>query len=451
MNSEAIPHNLEAEVGVLGTMLVEEDTVGEIVPLLDKSHFFSSAHQIIFEVIAYLFDNNQVIGPISVQEELIKRGVAEQVGGHNYLVSLMETVFSGSNAVHYAHIVREKGIMRQLIQVANKIGEEAKSGRLDLDTLLDHSEKLVFEITQKKISSEPCHVNRLLVDILADIEKGAYGVCDGVPSGYADLDKMIAGLQNSCLIIVAGRPSMGKTSFALNVASHAAVNVQTGVLIFSLEMSKEQLAQNLLCSRAGISPHKIRSGEIEHEDYKRITEEIGCLGNAPVYIDDSPALSLRELRAKARRLKSRYNVGLIVVDYIQLIEGSGDKRSENRQQEISQISRGLKGLARELNIPVIALSQLNRSVDARDDHRPRMSDLRESGALEQDADLILFLYRDEYYNKESPKQGIAEVIVAKHRNGPVGSVELAFIKEYMRFLCLAQRAKLSYGSQKVAF
>ena len=274
------------------------------------------------------------------------------------------------------------------------------------------------------------------MDLVANLEKDAFAL-KGVLSGFSDLDKMISGLQNSALVIIAGRPSMGKTSFVLNVATNVAVEQNTGVLIFSLEMAKEQLARNIICSRARISPHKINEGTIDQPDYARITEEAGVIGHAPIFIDDTPGLSIRELRAKSRRHKAHHNIGLIIIDYIQLMEGSSSSsRSENRQQEISQISRGLKGIARELDIPMVALSQLNRAVDARDDHRPRMSDLRESGALEQDADLILFLYRDEYYDKDSPKAGMAEVIVAKHRNGPTGSIELFFYKQFMRFVGL---------------
>lgn len=438
--ADTLPQNIEAEIGVLGSLLLEDGIAGEIIQTLDKSYFSTKAHQLIFEAVTLLFDSNKPIDPVTVQEELRKTGALEHAGGEEYIVSLMETVFSAASAPHYAQIVREKGIMRKLVAASEEISRNVKSGTQKLDDLLDKSEQLIFDVTQSKIASEPAHINNILMDVLANLEKSD-GV-SGVPTGFYDLDQMISGLQPSTLIIIAGRPSMGKTTFSLNVASQVAIDRGVGVLIFSLEMAKEQLAQNIICSRSSVSPHKITNGTIDSEDYAKITAEAGILGESSIFIDDTPGLSIRELRAKARRHKSRHGLGLIIIDYIQLMEGSSGGKSENRQQEISQISRGLKGIARELSVPVIGLSQLNRSVDSRDDHRPRMSDLRESGALEQDADLIMFLYRDEYYNRESPKQGIAEVIVAKHRNGPTGAVELYFYKQYMRFVSLASQRSL---------
>jgi replicative DNA helicase len=444
-NLSNVPQNVEAELGVLGSMMVEESIVSDLVPMLHKSYFLSSAHQLIFEAIAYLFDNSRPVDPVAVVEELKRRGVLEQSGGESYLLSLMESIPSAGNYAYYAKIVRAKGMMRQLIKAAETIIDDVKSGTTELDALLDKAERLVFEVTQKEISSEPCHLNNLLLQIVSDLEKDKK-LFDGVLTGFRDLDDLITGLPNSSLIIIAGRPSMGKTSFALNIAAHVSANQNVGALIFSLEMPKDQVAQNLLCSWLSINPRKIRNGLLPPEEYLRITQEVARLGMAPLFIDDSASPSLREIRAKMRRLKVKYNIGLIIIDYIQLLENADERRSENRQQEVSQISRGLKTMAREFNVPVIALSQLNRSVDARDDHRPRMSDLRESGALEQDADLILFLYRDEYYNKESTtNKNMAEVIVGKHRNGPTGDVKLAFIKEHMRFLCLDEHFRI-YGS-----
>jgi replicative DNA helicase len=345
----------------------------------------------------------------------------------------MEAVSSASYAVYYAKIVREKGIMRQLLKAVFEIQESIKSERHDLDFLLDQAERLIFEITQKGTISEPAHIKILLRKVLIDIEKNlGKNNIEGIPTGFVALDSMTAGFSNSSLIIIAGRPSMGKTSFALNIAAHLALHNEIGTLIFTLEMSKEQVAQNLLCSQAQISPHQIRTGTLEEEKYSDITTTLSWLNETPIFIDDTPGISLREIKAKTRRLKMKQQISFVIIDYIQLIEVELGK-SENRQQEISYISRSLKSLARELNIPVVALSQLNRSVDSRDDHRPRMSDLRESGALEQDADLILFLYREEYYDKNTSNKGIAEVIVAKNRNGPTGDVQLRFIKEHMRF------------------
>ncbi|NUM33196.1 MAG: replicative DNA helicase [Candidatus Brocadiae bacterium] len=431
--SVSLPQNLDAEIGVLGALLIEESIAGEVFKRLDKSYFSSQAHQLIFEAIGYLFEKSKPIDPVSVMEELKRQGVLDQVGGQEYLFSLMGAVYSAGNAIYYADVVREKGIMRSLIGASQQIIEYTKSENIPLETLLDKSEQLIFEVTQKKVTSEPVHINHILIEVVASLEKESTGIT-GLPSGFYDLDQMTSGLQPSNLIILAARPSMGKTSFALNIACNVAVEQNVGVLLFSLEMSKEQLAQNMVCSRSKVSAHKITNGSISQEDYDQITTEASSIGNAPIFIDDTPGLSLRELRGKARRYKAQYKIGLIVIDYIQLMESPEIAKNENRQQEISQISRGLKGIARELKIPIIALSQLNRSVDARDDHRPRMSDLRESGALEQDADLIMFLYRDDYYNHESQHQGMAELIVAKHRNGPTGTVNLYFFKQYMRFV-----------------
>lgn len=434
-NYTLLPQNVEAEIGVLGCMLVEESIVADILPMLHRNYFLVPAHQVLFDVIAYLSDQNRPIGPVSVLEELKRRGAVEEVGGQNYLCSLMEAVLSGGNAYYYAQLVREKGIMRHLIEAAGKIVEETTSGHLELEALLDRAEKLIFEVTQREISSEPTPLHTILTKVSKEFGQDKKSFA-GIPSGFRDLDELISGLQNSSLVIIAGRPSMGKTSFALNIAAHVGLHQQQSVLFFSLEMSKEQIAQNILCSWVGISPHKIRRGVVTEEEYAKVMEGVGVLGEAPIFIDDSSSLSLREIRAKSRRFKSKHHISLVIIDYLQLLENPESRRSENRQQELSQISRALKNMARELDVPTVALSQLNRSVDTRDDHRPRMSDLRESGALEQDADLILFLYRDEYYNKDTSEPGIAEVIVAKQRNGPVGSVRLAFVKDHMRFLGL---------------
>lgn len=435
----SLPQNIEAEIGVLGAMLIEDGIAGEIFRRLDRSYFSSKAHQLIFEAIAALFEGSKPIDPVGVMEELKKKGVLEQIGGSEYLFSLMQVVYSAGNAVYYADVVREKGIMRSLIAAAAEIIENTKSESIPFSVLLDRAEKLIFEVTQKKVTSEPTQINHILLDIVSKLDRESSGI-SGIKTGFADLDKMISGLQKAALIIIAARPSMGKTSFALNITSYVGAEEGKGVLFFSLEMTKEQLAQNMICSRAKVPAHKISNGTIDPQDYSQITAEATILGKAPIFIDDTPGLSLRELRGKARRYKSQYQIGLIVIDYIQLMECPDLIKTENRQQEISQISRGLKGIARELDIPIIALSQLNRAVDSRDDHRPRMSDLRESGALEQDADLIMFLYRDEYYNPESTtKAGQAEVIVAKHRNGPTGTVDLYFFKQYMRFVTMTNQ------------
>ncbi len=437
MDNTTLPQSIDAEIGVLGALLVEDEVAGEIIQILNKSHFLIPAHQIIYEILALLYDTNRPLDPVLVQEELKQRGQLQNVGGEAYLLSLIEAVPSAGNAEYYASIVREKSVLRQLINAAHEISYMAKKGENTIDSLLDKSEQLIFEITQNETSNEPAHIYGLLLSLFRQLESET-GSTQVTPTGFPDLDNLMSGLQGSTLNILAARPSMGKTSFALNIADNIGIKQNRGVLIFSLEMSKEQLAQNMVCSRVQLSPHKLKGGSIDHEDYVRLTTQAGVFAQAPIYIDDTPGISIREVRAKARRFKSRHDIGLIIIDYLQLMSGSGgDKGSDSRQQEISQISRSLKEIARELKIPLIALSQLNRAVDARDDHRPRMSDLRESGALEQDADIIIFLYRDEYYNKESAEPGIAEVIIAKNRTGPTGSVKLRFIKEFMQFLSLS--------------
>jgi len=443
--STSLPQNIIAEMGVLGALLVEDGIAGEIFKLLDKNYFSVKIHQLIFEAMGLLFENNKPIDPTTVMEELKRKNVLDLIGGQEYLFSLMGSVYSAGNAIVYAGIIREKAIMRSLIEASQQIIEYTKSENIPLETLLDKSEQLIFEVTQQKVTSEPVHIHNIMMDVVAALDKDSTGI-SGLSSGFYDLDQMTSGLQPSSLVILAARPSMGKTSFALNIACHAAIEENVGVLIFSLEMPKEQLAQNMVCSRSKVSAHKISNGSITQEDYASITTEASSIGKSPIFIDDSPGLSLRELRGKARRYKTKYKIGLIVIDYIQLME-SAELKNENRQQEISQISRGLKGIARELKIPIVALSQLNRSVDARDDHRPRMSDLRESGALEQDADLVMFLYRDDYYNQESAQQGMAELIVAKHRNGPTGTINLYFFKQYMRFVSSSSQKNPNEGQR----
>ncbi len=433
-----LSQTIDAEMGVLGALLIEETIAGEIIPKLDKSYFSSRTNQLIFEAISQLFLANKPIDAISVQEQLKKTGAFSQItGGEKYLLELMTNIYTAGNATYYAEVVREKGIMRLLMNAAQQIIEYTKDWQLELEALLDKAQQLIFEITQKKTGNEPAAMHDVLGPLIDQILKGKREF-KGVRTGFADLDQMTNGFANSSLNIIAGRPSMGKTSFALNIATYTAIEQGAGVLIFSLEMSKEQLAQNMVCARAQVDAHQIGTEAFQPEDAEKITQEASSLMQANLFIDDTPGLTLLELRGKARRYKAKYQIGLIILDYIQLME-SPQKNMENRQQEISQISRGLKSIARELDIPIVALSQLNRSVDARDDHRPRMSDLRESGALEQDADLILFLYRDEYYNKNSNKQGIAEVIIAKHRNGPTGSIELYFFKQHMRFSSISRQ------------
>lgn len=426
---------VEAEKALLG-QLMRDDVAPEVIAKVEKKYFQIRGHAEIFESCCNLFDLNRQIEPVGVIDDLTKRNHIETIGGAEYLIDLMESY--GTDYEYMCQIIKEAHIKRSIESAASEMLQDAKSG-IDAGGLLDNAEKLIYNITKQSATRDPKLLPKALNSIMERISSGNEEI-KGVATGFPDLDKMINVLKNNNLVIVAARPSMGKTSFALNVALNVALQQQTSVLLFSLEMDIDQLSNNCLAIHSGISAQDIQHSKVDQETYRTLCESHEALQQAQIYIDDSPGLSVREMRAKARRYSMHHNIGLIVVDYIQLIDGGSDgKKGENRQQEISSISRQLKALAREINVPVVALSQLNRQVDARDDHRPRMSDLRESGALEQDADLIMFLYRDDYYNKESPKQNLAEIIVAKHRNGPVGSVELAFIKEYMKFLCLSKR------------
>lgn len=433
------PHNIEAEIGLIGSMMLDREFVGEAVQILDRDCFYKTAHQQIYDALVELYDNNRPIDSIILREELARRGTLDKVGGFQYLGELMNAVPSSAHGMHYAQIVRDKAVARSLIRVATQILKDSYEESEVSDDLLDKAEHLIFEIAQKKVGSEVIHIRDILKLTMEHIENWAEGEgrITGIPTGFVDIDNLTSGLQPTQLIIVAGRPSMGKSSFALNVAEHVAVKEKRPVAIFSMEMAKEQIVQNMLCMHARINAHKMRTGAMPKEQFSRLSLACGTLGESPIIIDDSPGLTPLELRAKARRLKSKHDVQLIIIDYIQLMSAP---RAESRQQEISEISRSLKGLARELGVPVLACAQLSRAVEAREGNRPRMSDLRESGALEQDADVIMLLYREEYYKPEDEEaKGKAEVIIAKQRNGPTGSVHLAFISEHMRFADLARQ------------
>ena len=426
------PANEDAEMSVLGSMLLENDVINIVIQVIDKNSFYKKAHKELFQAIIDLYDQGNAVDLVILKEELEKRSLLAEVGGVNYLMAIEESVPMAANVEYYAKIVREKGIKRNLIETAIKIQQEAYMDTVDSDSLLDKSERSIFEITQKKFLRQSNRLYDVLketfdrIDALHDRKEDRL---TGVSTGFFDLDDLTCGLQPSELIIVAARPSMGKTSFALNILENVGVQGGKAAVLFSLEMSAQQIAQNMLCSHVKINAYKMRRGTLQDSEWGKLTMAMGTLSNAPIFIDDTPGLSILELRAKARRLKSQHDISLIVVDYLQLLESS---QGESRQQEISFISRGLKSLARELEIPVIAVSQLNRSVEAREGHKPRMSDLRESGSIEQDADVILLLHRDEYYDPEK-NSGLAEVNIAKQRNGPIGNVKLTFLSDYMRF------------------
>ena len=430
------PHSLEAERAVLGAILLEAESLPKAVELLAPEHFYHSGHRKIFSAMISLFERSEPVDALTVQEELRRRDALEELGGAVTIATMVEEAATAAHLQAYAKIVREKAILRELIDTSHWIIQQSFEAEEDVDTLLDQAERLIFQISEKRIQRHAIQVRAILKETFEYIE-ALYERKEhitGLPTGFDRLDQMTSGLQPSDLIIIAGRPSMGKTAFALNIAQHVGIDVRKTVLIFSLEMSKEQLVQRLLCSEARVDSHHVRTGYLENKDWPRLTSAAGRLAEAPIFIDDTPALSVLEARAKARRMKSEYGLDLVVIDYLQLMRGRGG--AENRQQEISEISRSLKALAKEIRVPVMALSQLSRAVEARvtRDYRPQLSDLRESGALEQDGDLIIFLYRPERYGIKSEEgENLAEVIIGKQRNGPIGGIKLTFIPEYARF------------------
>ncbi|MCW2278229.1 replicative DNA helicase [Heliophilum fasciatum] len=430
------PQNVEAEQSVLGSMLLDAEAVNRAMELLKPEDFYKEAHQLIFRHLVALSQRNQPIDLVTVTEALRQSSDLERVGSIPYLIELGNVVPTSANVEHYAKIVAEKSLLRQIISTATRITQKGYAGEEEVDRLLDEAEQAFLAIAQRQARDGVVVLRDVLVQTLDHIEKlyNRRGDVTGVATHYRDLDRMTAGLQPSDLIIVAARPAMGKTAFCLNIAQNAAVHDKTTVALFSLEMSREQLVQRMLSSEALIDQQRLRTGALTEQDWDALTRAITPLSEAPIYIDDTAGITVMEMRAKCRRLKLEKNLGLVVIDYLQLMQGSGGKRSENRQQEISDISRSLKALARELHVPVVALSQLSRSVEQTTDKKPNLSHLRESGALEQDADVVMFIYREDYYFPETENKGIAEIIVAKHRNGPVGSVELGFLREYTKFL-----------------
>ncbi|MBM4262833.1 MAG: replicative DNA helicase [Deltaproteobacteria bacterium] len=429
------PQNLEAESSVLGGVLLDNEAVNQVLELLRPEDFYRESHRKIFRAIIELTDRSEPVDLITLSDFLKTKNELESVGGTAYLASLADFVPTAANIVYYARIVREKSILRSLISTATDIASRGYEEQGNVEEFLDSAEKVIFDISEKKIKAAFVSVGDMIKDTLKTVEKlyERKEMITGVATGFDDLDKLTAGLQPSDLIIVAGRPGMGKTAFALNIATNAAFK-GVGCGVFSLEMAKEQLVLRMLCSEARVNSSKVRSGYLGERDFPQLAKAAGRLHEAPIYIDDTPAISVLELRAKARRLvrdRSK-KIGLIVVDYLQLMRGMGT--ANNREQEISEISRSLKALAKELSVPVIALSQLNRRVEDRTEKKPQMSDLRESGAIEQDADVIMFIYREEVYNRNNDEaKGKAEVIIAKQRNGPTDTVNLAFLNEFTRF------------------
>lgn len=416
--------------------MIEKEALNTAMDILLPEDFYKEAHRVIFKALLELDDDGQPIDMITLTELLRQQNSLDKIGGVGYIATIANTVPTAANVSHYASIVKEKGVLRNLIRSTTNIANRCYEDKEDTYELLDAAEKMILEIASNHSADGPVAIKQVLSDTLERIEilSNQKGNITGIPSYFNDLDRMTSGWQQSDLIIIAARPAMGKTSLCLNIALNAALRAKVPVAFFSLEMSREQLVQRLMSSESMIDQHKLRTGRLLDEEWLRLTQVVQPLSTAKLYIDDTPAISILELRAKARRLKAENDISMIIIDYLQLMQLG--KKNENRQQEISEISRSLKALARELNVPILALSQLSRAVEQSQDKKPALSHLRESGALEQDADMVMFIYREEYYNPETEKPGIAEVIIAKHRNGPTGVVELGFMKEFTKFVNL---------------
>ncbi|MBO4338197.1 MAG: replicative DNA helicase [Lachnospiraceae bacterium] len=430
-----MPQSIEAERSVLSSMLMNRDALLKAQELLTEEDFYSKSNGAVFKAITELSDEGSEVDIVTLQNRLRQMGMPPEVTGLDFLRLLATDVYSSLHIQEYCNIVSKKALLRKLIRVNEAIAAECYSGTVDTETVLENAEKSIFELTQRRNSGEFTPVRQIVADTIDRIERASRmdGNVTGIATGFLDLDYKMSGLQPSDLILIAARPSMGKTAFVLNVAEYACVHEDNTVAIFSLEMSKEQLMNRFLSMDSKVDLQTMRKGSLSDEDWEMLLESGGRFGRSKLVIDDTPGISFPELRSKCRKLKVEQDLKLVIIDYLQLMSGS--KRSESRQQEISEISRSLKGLARELNVPVVALSQLSRAVESRPDKRPILSDLRESGAIEQDADVVMFLYRDEYYNREnSEKKGIAEVIIGKQRNGPLGVVELVWLEEYTRFV-----------------
>ena len=434
------PQSIEAEQAVLGAIFLEPAALTVASEILIPEDYYRTAHQKIYNTMLKLNDHGKAVDVITVTEELAATKDLEDVGGVTYLTELAESVPTAANIEYYARIVEEKSLLRRLIRTATTIAQEGYNREDEVDALLNEAEKSIMEVAQRKNTSAFHNIKDVLVRTYDNIEMlhNRKGDVTGIPTGFAELDHMTAGFQRNDLIIVAARPSVGKTAFALNIAQNVATKTDENVAIFSLEMGAEQLVMRMLCAEGNINAQNLRTGSLTDEDWRKLTMAMGSLSNSGIFIDDTPGVRIGEIRSKCRRLKQEHGLGMILIDYLQLIQGSG-RSGENRQQEVSEISRSLKALARELEVPVIALSQLSRGVEQRQDKRPMMSDIRESGSIEQDADIVAFLYRDDYYDKESENKNIIEIIIAKQRNGPVGTVQLAFVKEYNKFVNLERR------------
>lgn len=428
----SLPQSIEAEQSVIGSMIIDKSAIVQVAERLEENDFYRDGHKIIFRAIFEMFKNDVAVDLLTLLEYLKSNDLLERAGGVTYITEVSSSVPTTANLSSYIKIVEEKSTLRKLIKASTAIIEDSYNKQGDVAKVLDQAEKKIFDIAEKRTSSDFEPLNVVLERGFLEIERlfNNRGEITGVGSGIKDLDAKTSGFQKGDMVLIAARPSMGKTTFALNIAENAALREGKSVVIFSLEMSKEQLAYKLLCSEANVDMLKLRTGTLEDQDWENIARATGPLSKAKIYIDDTAGVSVMEMRSKCRKLKMEYGIDLILIDYLQLMSGSS---SENRQQEVSEISRSIKALAKEMQCPVIALSQLSRAPEQRADHRPMLSDLRESGSIEQDADVVMFLYRDEYYNKESEDRGVAECIIAKQRNGPVGTVKMAWLGQFSRF------------------
>lgn len=430
---KVMPHNVEAEQSVLGSMIIDKTSIAQALEVLSREDFYKESHQTLFDTILDLYQKDVAVDLVTITENLQAKEKLESAGGITYISQICSSVISTANLQSYIKIVKEKSILRKLIKASSQIIEESYNKQDDVVSVVDSAEKRIFDIGINRNTSDFEQMSTVLERGFLEIEKifNNRGGVTGVASGFGELDSKTSGFQKGDMILIAARPSMGKTTFALNLAQHAALKEGKNVAVFSLEMSKEQLAYKLLCSEANVDMLKLRTGNLEDSDWENIAKASGPLSSAKIYIDDTPGLSVMDMRSKCRRLKIESGIDMIVIDYLQLMSGS--RSSESRQQEVSEISRSIKALAKEMECPVIALSQLSRAPEQRTDHRPMLSDLRESGSIEQDADLVMFLYRDEYYNKETEEKNVAECIIAKQRNGPTGTVKLAWLGQFSKF------------------
>lgn len=432
------PHSKEAEQAVLGAILLDQDKLILVGDFIKADDFYFRNHEIIYDAMVDLYDRATPIDTVTVHQYLSDKNLLDEAGGAVYLADLGNNVPFLENIEHYGRIIEEKSILRKLIQAATTIAQTGYSGDNEVAELLDSAERKIFEVSQRKVGKAFAQIKDVLPETVDRIEKLSKerGKVTGIPTGYSELDRMTSGFQKSDLIIIAARPSVGKTAFALNIAQNIGVHTEETVAIFSLEMSKEQLVQRMLSAESHVDSQRLRTGQLLDDEWPRLTQGMSQLSKAKIFIDDSAMMTVMEMRAKLRRLQSEHGLGIVIIDYLQLMHSH--RRSENRQQEISEISRGLKALARELNVPVIALSQLSRSIEQRSNKKPLLSDIRESGSIEQDADIVGFLSREDYQNDEAEENKIVEVIIAKHRNGPIGEIKLLFLKEINRFVNLDQ-------------